>query len=134
MSAEGVFTFHKQERLCSKKLIDLLFNGGSHTSVSVWPLRAVFLLTDKPADKDVPVQVLISVSKRSFKRAVKRNRVKRQIREAYRKNKALLHERLREHPDKMLLVAFLWIDDKIHRSEKVEAKLVKLLQRMGEQL
>ena len=77
-------TFPKKEHLSSLLLIGKLFAGGSK-SLAVFPLRAVYMPVENaglPA-----VSVLISVSKKRFKRAVKRNRVKRQIREAYRKNK-----------------------------------------------
>ena len=76
-------TLHKSERLDKKKVIDKMFSGGAR-SFSVFPLRVVYLPVE---ELEAPVSILVSVSKRRFKRAVKRNRVKRQIREAYRKNK-----------------------------------------------
>ena len=75
-------TLHKSERLDKKKVIDKMFSGGAR-SFSVFPLRVVYLPVE---ELEAPVSILVSVSKRRFKRAVKRNRVKRQIREAYRKN------------------------------------------------
>lgn len=60
-----------------------MFAGGSR-SFSVFPLRVVYLPVE---ELEADASILISVSKRRFKRAVKRNRVKRQIREAYRVNK-----------------------------------------------
>lgn len=38
----------------------------------------------------MPSRIVVSVPKRSFKRAVKRNLLKRRIRESYRRQKALL--------------------------------------------
>lgn len=135
MSAETPLTFGKKERLCSRKLIDRLFVGNTHTNMTVWPLRAVFHLIDKPQNNDAPEQVLISVSKRFFKRANKRNRVKRQIREAFRKNKGILYDQLlTKHPDKQLLLAFIWMDDKLHASDEMETKVGKILHRVGEKL
>ncbi|MFD1470569.1 ribonuclease P protein component [Hymenobacter caeli] len=84
-------TFPKEEHLCRKKLIDELF-GKQSSSFGVYPLRIVWLKSEAPTG--APPQVLISVSKRGFKRAVDRNRLKRLIREAYRLNK----HRLLEHP------------------------------------
>ena len=72
-----------------------------------------------------PVSVLISVSKRHFKHAVARNRVKRQIREAYRKNKHILNDVL-ESSDIRVNVAFLWLADRIYSSEDVESSLKRL--------
>lgn len=79
-------TLPKKERLYEKKRIDELFAQGK--SFISYPLRVVYLEKENPEEDDVPVKVMVSVSKKYFKRAVKRNRVKRLIREAYRLNKA----------------------------------------------
>lgn len=134
MPASKVFTLGKEERLCSKLLIDKLFGGNASSSMSAWPLRVVFQLIDKKDEKDVTVELLVSVSKRYFKRAVKRNRVKRQIREAYRKNKPLLAGTMAQMPEKKLLMAVIWIDGNLHPSTQIESKMQNLLQRVGEKL
>lgn len=77
------FTFHKAERLCSQKIIGELFTSGE--SFLSYPLKVVFLKTDLP--EPYPVQAAFTASKRNFKRAVKRNLLKRHMREAYRLNK-----------------------------------------------
>lgn len=77
------FSFGKKEKLKSKKLIDQLFKEGQ--SVSAYPLRMVFLETS--FEEDLIAKTGVSVSKRYFKNAVDRNRIKRLIREAYRLNK-----------------------------------------------
>jgi ribonuclease P protein component len=83
----AAFTLAKEERVSSKRLIDELFTGNNSRSLVAFPIRLVYM----QVEKDNPqAQILVSVSKRYFKKAVKRNRVKRQIREAYRKNKHLL--------------------------------------------
>ncbi len=126
-------TFGKREHLCKHTLIGELFEGNAHM-VTAWPLKMVYLLVDKQSDRDVPVQLLISVSKRSFKRAVKRNRVKRQIREAYRANKQQLVEHVAGMAGKQLLMAIVWQDAKLHDSAEVEAKLQKGLQKVVDKL
>ncbi|MGV8878534.1 MAG: ribonuclease P protein component [Sphingobacteriaceae bacterium] len=73
-----MYTLKKEERLCSKKLIDELFHNGS--SFLCYPYKVTWLL----ADADHPVQVLFSVPKKRYKRAVDRNLAKRRMREAYR--------------------------------------------------
>jgi ribonuclease P protein component len=78
------FTFNKKEKLKSKKLIDLLFSEGK--SVSAFPLRLVYLPTT--FEDDIFAKTGVSVSKRNFKTAVDRNRIKRLLREVYRLNKA----------------------------------------------
>ena len=95
MSDQGIYTFGKNEHLCKHLLIDLLFKGHAK-AMTAWPIRMVYLLVDKKEEQEQSVQVLISVSKRFFKRAVKRNRVKRQIREAFRYNKMALEEQMKE--------------------------------------
>ena len=77
------YRFPKEERLRSKKLIEQLFREGS--SFNSYPLR--FVALHVPEVSEPPVQVLVSVSKRNFKKAVDRNRLKRQIKEAYRLSK-----------------------------------------------
>ena len=126
-------TFGKREHLCKHTLIGELFGGNAHT-VMAWPLKMVFLLVDKQDDQDVPVQLLVSVSKRSFKRAVKRNRGKRQIREAYRINKQQLVELVQGMAGKRLLMAIVWQDAKLHDSAEIDAKMHKNLQRLVEKL
>ncbi len=128
-------TLSKEERLYSKKLIDKLFQGGHSQSMSAFPLRVVFLPiedTDKPMAEDTATQkpqakILISVPKRCFKRAVKRNLVKRQVREAYRKHKGIV-------ADKPVIMAFVWLDTKLRGTKEVESKVLNLLKRVDERL
>lgn len=123
-----MFTFKKNERMTSKLLMEQLFGSKEARAVTAFPLRAVFLEVDhRPGD--AVVQVLFSVSKRHFKHAVDRNRVKRQLREAYRHNKALLPE---VAEGRQLLIAFIWIADRQYASPKVEAALTKALRKICE--
>ncbi|MBE5318820.1 ribonuclease P protein component [Pedobacter sp. MR2016-19] len=78
-----MYTFKKEERLCSRKHLDLLFKSGS--SFLLYPFRISYLFVDAPAN--VQAQVVINVPKKRYKRAVDRNLLKRRIREAYRLNK-----------------------------------------------
>ena len=77
-------TYSKKEKLKSKKLIDQLFTEGQ--SVSAFPLRLVYL--GMAFDDNIIAKTGVSVSKRNFKTAVDRNKIKRLLREAYRQNKA----------------------------------------------
>ena len=123
------FTLCKEERICSKLLIDQLFNGGNSHSMVAFPLRAVYVIKDRNEAQGTPppqAKILVSVPKKYFKRAVKRNRVKRQVREAYRKNKYILLDKL--------LLAFIWLDNMLHASADIENKVCNLLQRIGEKI
>jgi ribonuclease P protein component len=73
----------KKEKIKSKKLIEQLFLEGQ--SVSAFPLRLVYLQTS--FNDNTIVKTGVSVSKRNFKKAVDRNRIKRLLRESYRLNK-----------------------------------------------
>lgn len=83
-------SFPKKEKLKSKKLIEQLFAEGK--SISAYPLKLVYLKT--PIDTDAQIQAGVTVSKRNFKSAVKRNRIKRLLRESYRLNKHLVFNSL----------------------------------------
>ena len=77
------YSLSKEERLSWKRYIDQLFAEGQ--SFVAFPLRVVYLPLEE--QMQAPVSILISVSKKKFKRAVKRNLIKRQVREAYRVRK-----------------------------------------------
>ena len=132
----------KEERLCSKKLIDTLFGTGGSHAMTAYPLKAVYRLIDSKTETSVSretvveskVQVLVSVPKKHFKRAVKRNRVKRQVREAYRKHKSYVTLRVNELTDKQLLIAFIWLSNELIDSVTIEQRVSNLLQRIGERV
>ena len=118
-------TFSKNERLCSRKTIQQLFDEG--TSFTRYPLRVTILpITDEDA---VPLQVLISVSKRKFKRANKRNWIKRRIREAYRLNKHEAIQVLSENNIK-LAVSFVYIPNEILDYSIIEKNVKKALKQV----
>ena len=94
-------TLSKSERLKSRKAIGELFAKGK--SVRHQPLVLIYAPMELP--EAVPTQIAVSVSKRRFKHAVDRNRVKRQIREAYRLNKELFNIT----SDKQYALAFVYI-------------------------
>ena len=123
-------TFKKNERLCSRILMDHLFQGDNRTASS-YPIRAVFLPVEEAVQKGV--SVLISVPKKRFHDAVDRNRVKRQIREAYRKNKHALVEQVAQSGTG-LLVAFIYVSAEIESTEYVEKRVVRLLDKIGAEL
>jgi ribonuclease P protein component len=118
-----MYTFKKEERLCNKRLIDGLFHNGS--SFLCYPFKAQWQFVDEP--QPFPVQVLLSVSKRRFKRAVDRNLIKRRMREAYRLHKQQhLYNKLNALGKKMVF-SLAYIGKDIVPHDFAEKKMLKLL-------
>ena len=113
--------FPKYERICKENDIQSLFEQGA--GFSCYPYRVVyrfFPVGDKPAT----CRLLLSVSKKRFHHAFKRNRVKRLIRESWRKNKAPLCEIC--HRDTISLdVALIYQATVIHSYEEMVTKTAK---------
>ncbi len=127
------FTLRKEERICSRLQIEELFSSGRSFSLTTFPLRIVYLEGERK-DGDPALQMLVSVPKRHLKRAVDRNRVKRQVREAYRKNKRQLAVLMESREGKKMSVAFLWLDGKLHPSDEIDGKVEQMLTRICERL
>ena len=105
-------TLCKEERLHGRDAVESLFKKAGSRSMVAFPLRVVYALTDH-----------------------KRNRVKRQVREAYRCNKHSLAAAVTAmEGNKDLSLAFVWLDDKLHPSAEVEKRVQRLLQRLEEKL
>ena len=99
--------FGKAEKLKSRKVVEELFARGK--SLNVFPIRISYKFLPLPADEKTVLQVGVSVSKRNFKRAVDRNRIKRLLRETYRLQKQKLIEVLKEQ-GKIGYVFFIYTD------------------------
>jgi ribonuclease P protein component len=115
-------TLGKEERLKKRKVLESLFKDGKKIS-SGW-MRIVWMESEESSDK-FPLQVAFSVSKRYFKRAVDRNKLKRLMRETYRKNKEHIYSFLNENNLKCALVfiynkkepeSYLNVEEKINQS------------------
>ena len=112
-------TFRKEERLHKEKLIQELFETGS--SFYLFPFK---VLSKHNPDGEFPVhQVLISVSKKKFKKAVDRNLIKRRVRESYRLNKNLLPAQPK------LLIAYIYTAKEILTFAQIQERLIKTLNR-----
>lgn len=116
----GSFSFPKSERLYKKKDIQELFDKGS--SFYLYPFR---VLVQKQTEGNTN-QVLFSVSKRNFKRAVDRNLIKRRMREAYRLNKYLLPQA------STLQMAYIYTAKDILLSEQIREKMIASFKRLAE--
>ena len=116
-------TFKKSERLHSKLLIGSLFSDGK--SFFSYPFRITFISAKR--DEGPPVQVLISASKRTFKSAVTRNKIKRLVRESYRKNKYIIWDYFKDKPDDQLLISLVYTGKTIAPYSEIERKLILIL-------
>jgi ribonuclease P protein component len=117
-------SYSHKEKLKSEKLISKLFLEGK--SVSAYPLRMVYLKAT--FDEDIKVKAGVSVSKRNFKRAVDRNRIKRLLREAYRLQKGTFFNNMTTQYAFMIL----YIGKEKPTYLEVEAKMTQLLQKFIE--
>ena len=119
------FSLKKDERLTRKKLIDQLFAEGK--TFFVYPLKIVY--TEMQLPVDYPVQAGFSVSKRNFKRAVKRNKIKRLLRECYRLNKSIIYDANKE---KQLAIMIIYTGKEIEDYQKIEKATKKALNKLVE--
>ena len=114
-------TFKKSERLHKKKLIQELFTKGS--SFYLYPFKVISL---PHREETANHQVLISVSKRSHRTAVARNKIKRRMREAYRLNKQQLDT------GNHLLIAYIYTSKEVLDYHEVEKKMIRSFSKLKE--
>lgn len=119
-------TFHKQERLCSKKQIDLLFSKGK--SQLSYPVKVIFI--DTPVALQFPAQAMFVVPKRQFKKAHDRNKLKRRMREVYRLNKKIIYGTLQAN-GKKIIIAFIYVGKKIEEFPVIEKAMLKQIILLG---
>lgn len=124
ISKQNDNTFGKNEKLCHQKSIDRLFEQGK--SFIAYPLRVVYYIEQQEDEEQQLAKLLISVPKRKFKRANKRNRIKRLIRETYRLSK---REILTFFQEKNISaeVAFIYLKDELPSYEEVDKAMKKAL-------
>jgi len=113
-------SFGKSEKLKSKKLIDLLFSEGKN--IKSYPLKLVYIPVNNTEDPELKTGV--SVPKKLVKTAVKRNRIKRLMREVYRKNKYLVTN----HLSNSYAFMFIHISREEPDYERLEKSMIKILE------
>lgn len=114
-------TFPKSEKLCGDQAVDHLYKTGKR--FVAWPIRVTY----SPA-VDKLTQVLIWAPKSLFKHAVDRNRLRRQMREAYRLNKHVLMD-----AEKHYHLAFNYIDKEMQDFKIINKAVIKALKRLAEE-
>jgi ribonuclease P protein component len=115
--------FEKKEKLKSRKLIGQLFSEGK--SFSAFPIRMIYLPLEKGSENNLAA---VSAPKKNFKKATERNRIKRLMRESYRKNKYLLENLSQKHA-----FLFIYTDKNIVTYQQVFSAMEKLLKKFTKQ-
>jgi len=118
-------SFNREERLKSRKIIGQLFSDGH--SFGQYPLRLIWSPVEPPKS-DSPVQCTVSVAKKKFPKAAHRNRIRRQIKEAYRINKHWLYETLDESEPQYAFM-ILYTAREALPYEEIERAMKKMLGR-----
>ncbi|MDO1512888.1 ribonuclease P protein component [Maribacter confluentis] len=118
-------TFGKKEKLKSKVLITKLFDEGK--GISSFPLKLIYLPV---TNHSVSFKTGVTVSKRNFKSAVDRNRIKRLLREAYRRNKALVFN----NTDGNYAFLFLYLGKEMPSFEQLDHKMKLVLNKFKLQI
>ncbi|WP_430907088.1 ribonuclease P protein component [Maribacter sp. 2-571] len=113
--------FSKNEKLKSRKSIERLFVEGN--SVSKYPIKLMYIAADP--DQQAPIVAGVTVPKRNFKSAVKRNRIKRLLREGYRLNKALVFN----NTERRFAFLFLYLGKEEPTFERISEAMKKVLTR-----
>lgn len=119
-------TLHKSERLTGKEKIEHLFQNGR--SITEFPFKLLWVEREFD-ENEVPAKFVFSVPKRRFKKANKRNTIKRFCKEAYRLNKQSLYTKLTEE-GKQISAFLIYIGNEMPDYTKVSEKIIVLLKRL----
>jgi len=115
--------FNKSERLCSKiRIADLFASGNTFVA---YPFRVVWKKVSE--EREYPVQVAFSVAKRKIRKAVKRNLLKRRIRESYRQNKTCLYEKLGGVSVDMMII---YLSSDVKDYQTIDTAMNKVFERL----
>ena len=119
------FTFKKEERLCSRQLIDQLYAEGHR--LMAFPYSVQWMTVEGPC------QVLIVAPKRRFKHAVDRNRVRRLTRECYRLRKQQFYSFLEDNGISIVF-SLVYVHNEIMSYEQLGKKMDKLLDSLEKEI
>ena len=126
MPETGNHSFPRTERLKSTKIIERLFLEGR--KVKAFPMVVRYM--DTPLPEAVPCQAMVSVSKRAFKRAVDRNRIKRLMREAWRLQKKPLLEAWSTDETQKALV-FIFVGKEMPTFESIQRGMATAIEKLS---
>ncbi len=120
----STFRFDKSKRISSKRDIEFLFSSGK--SYLFFPFRLVVTQT---TESDFPLKILVSVPKSKIKHAVKRNRIKRLTREAWRLNTQDIISKL-ETENKYFFAGLIYVHHELPEYKTVEKAVLKIIQQI----
>lgn len=123
------FSFPKKEKLTGEIRIGNLFMKGK--GFVAYPLRVVYLKDEK--NEDTPIRVVINVPKRRIKKAVKRNLLKRRIREAYRLHKEDFTQSMAEK-DFSLHIGINYVADEPLEFSQIEKKMIEAFDKLRKKI
>jgi ribonuclease P protein component len=117
------YRLRKEERLSSRKLLEKIFSEGK--SFLVYPLKVIYVETEIIGN--IPIKAAFAVSKKSFKKAVTRNLIKRRMREAYRLNK----QQLKFPPGKSFkAIVFIYIGKEVLNFRIIEKSIKRVFEKL----
>ena len=136
------FTLGKNERLKKRKEIEAIFDSGE--SFSLYPFRVFYLsktvslqeriIEHEKLQEDSALQFGVGVSKKQFKKAVDRNRIKRLIREAYRTQNSELKKIIEEKREQSLSLFILYVGKEMPNFSFVKEKVIAVLGKLAKKI
>jgi ribonuclease P protein component len=121
----ALFSYTKQEKLKSRKMLEQVFAGKK--SFTIFPFKVFYFF---PVEvMNFPVKAGVGTSGKFFKKAVDRNRIKRLIRETYRVHKTPLYDFITKH-NKQVAFFILYIGKELPHMHKLQIKMPLVIDKL----
>jgi len=120
----------KAERLTGKDKLDYLYHNGN--VMTEFPVKVLWVYREDD-DISIPIKVVFSVPKRRFKSAVKRNRIKRLMKDCYRQNKHELQKQIIIN-NQPIAIFIMYLGKEMPTYKSISDKIIVLLERLNEEV